>query len=72
MVIRGLLGESDLLTLLSPDQVALEIAAGALTTIGPPLADSIRHIGLTTRTDWRPTAMQRRLIALIEEASASL
>ncbi len=72
MVIRGLLGESDLLTLLSPDQVALEIAAGALTTIGPPLADSIRHIGLTIRTDWRPTAMQRRLIALIEEASASL
>ncbi|MCW6530558.1 LysR family transcriptional regulator [Sphingomonas sp. MMSM20] len=72
MVIRGLLGESDLLTLLSPDQVALEIAAGVLTTIGPPLAGSIRHIGLTTRTDWRPTAMQRRLIALIEEASASL
>ncbi|WP_286774349.1 hypothetical protein [Sphingomonas sp. 66-10] len=29
-------------------------------------------MGLTTRTDWRPTAMQRRLIALIEEASASL
>ncbi len=72
MVIRGLLQDSDLLTLLSPDQVALEIDAGLLTTIGPPLAGSLRTIGLTTRADWRPTTAQRRLVELIEAASSEV
>ena len=69
MVIRGLLRDSDLLTLLSPDQVALEISAGMLVTIGPPLAESMRTIGLTTRSGWRPTIAQQRLLALIESVS---
>ncbi|MET3762228.1 LysR family transcriptional regulator [Sphingomonas sp. UYEF23] len=69
MVIRGILQDSDLLTLLSPDQVALEITAGMLTSIGPPLPHGTRIIGITTRTDWRPTAAQRSLIALIEQAA---
>ncbi len=72
MVIRGLLHDTDLLTLLSPDQVALEIDAGLLTTIGPPLDDSLRIIGVSTRADWRPTTAQRRLVALIEAASAEM
>nr|WP_212611875.1 LysR family transcriptional regulator [Sphingomonas baiyangensis] len=70
MVIRGLLRDTDLLSLLSPDQVALEIDAGMLCTVGAPLADSVRTIGLTTRAAWRPSAAQQRLIALIEEAAA--
>jgi LysR family transcriptional regulator, regulator for genes of the gallate degradation pathway len=69
MVIRGLLRDSDLLTLLSPDQVALEVDAGMLAVIGAPLAGSVRTIGLTTRAGWRPSAAQQRLIALIERAS---
>lgn len=69
MVIRGLLAESDLLTLLSPDQVALEVDAGLLVRIGPDLTDTVRTIGITTRTGWRPTAGQARLIALLERAS---
>jgi LysR family transcriptional regulator of gallate degradation len=69
MVIRGVLAESDLLTLLSPDQVALEIASGMLTTIGTPLAEGMRTIGITTRAGWRPTAAQRRLVNLIELAA---
>ena len=68
MVIRGVLGDSDLLTLLSPDQVALEIESGLLTAIGPPLTQAVRTIGITTRTGWRPTAAQRRFIALVEKA----
>lgn len=69
MVIRGVLRDSDLLTLLSPDQVALEIDRGMLTTIGPPLAHGVRTIGITTRSGWRPTAAAARLIALIEAAA---
>ena len=69
MVIRGILKDSDLLTLLSPEQVALEIATGMLTTIGRPLAHGTRTIGITTREDWRPTAAQQTLIALLEHAA---
>jgi DNA-binding transcriptional LysR family regulator len=69
MVIRGLLRDSDLLTLLSADQVALEIDAGMLVAIGPPLIDGVRTIGLTTRTGWRPSAAQQRLVELIDTVS---
>jgi DNA-binding transcriptional LysR family regulator len=69
MVIRGVLGDSDLLTLLSPDQVAMELAAGVLATVGPPLPRARRTIGITTRRDWRPTHAQRRFAALIEDAA---
>jgi hypothetical protein len=63
------LRDSDLLTLLSVDQVSLEIAAGMLTTVGPPLAQGIRTIGITTRSGWRPTAAQARFVALVEKAA---
>lgn len=69
MVIRGLLRDSDLLTLLSPDQVALEVSAGMLAVIGAPLAGSVRTIGLTTRAGWRPSAAQQRLIGLIDRVA---
>ena len=69
MVIRGLLTQSDLLTLLSPDQVALEVEAGKLVRIGPELADTLRTIGITTRANWRPTARQLRLIELIHSTA---
>jgi DNA-binding transcriptional LysR family regulator len=72
MVIREILRDSDFLTLLSPDQVALEISAGILTTIGPPLAESSRTIGITTREDWRPTTAQARFLALIETTSSGI
>lgn len=69
MVIRGILQDSDLLTLLSPDQVALELQSGALAAIGPPLADGMRTLGTTTRAGWRPTGAQQRFIALLEQAA---
>lgn len=69
MVIRGLLTQSDLLTLLSPDQVALEIEAGVLVRIGPELPETMRIIGISTRSGWRPTASQSRFIDLLHRAS---
>ncbi len=69
MVVRGVLKDSDLLTLLSPDQVAIELETGMLTTIGKPLPHGIRTIGMTTRTGWRPTPAQAHLLELIERAA---
>ena len=69
MVIRGLLVQSDLLTLLSPDQVALEVGAGMLERIGPRLPAAVRTIGISTRANWRPTASQARFIDLLHRAS---
>lgn len=72
ITIRGLLLDSDCLTLLSPDQVAVELAAKLLTTIAAP-PDMVRTIGLTTRTGWIPTGDQstfiERAIALTRQTS---
>ncbi|WP_326523763.1 LysR family transcriptional regulator [Sphingomonas sp.] len=70
MVIRGLLAQSDLLTLLSPDQVALEVDSGMLVQIGPELPDPVRTIGISTRAGWRPTRAQARLIELLHRAAS--
>ncbi|PZN98748.1 MAG: LysR family transcriptional regulator [Alphaproteobacteria bacterium] len=67
--IRGILRGSDLLTLLSYDQVRLEIEAGVLAPIGRPLAETRRTIGITTRADWWPTPSQSRFLALIDDAA---
>lgn len=69
MVIRGLLAESDLLTLLSADQVALEVDAGMLVRIPIELPGTVRTIGIATRAGWRPTRAQAQLIDLLKQAS---
>lgn len=69
MVIRGLLAQSDLLTLLSADQVALEVEAGMLVRIPIDLPGTVRTIGIATRAGWRPTRAQSRLIELLRQAS---
>ncbi|MDT8758407.1 LysR family transcriptional regulator [Sphingomonas psychrotolerans] len=70
MVIREVLRESDFLTLLSPDQIALEAATGILTAIGPSLPHSSRTIGITLRENWRPTTAQTRFMELLRSVSA--
>lgn len=72
MTIRGILIDSDFLTLLSPDQVALELTGGVLTMIGQPFEGATRSIGVTTRSDWRPTRMQARFIDLLFDYDPTL
>lgn len=69
MVIRGLLMQSDLLTLLSPDQIALELDTDILARVGKDLPVGARLIGISVRSGWRPTKGQRRLIELLQIAS---
>jgi len=69
MVMRQILRESDFLTLLSPDQVELEIETGVLAMIGTALPDSKRTIGISMREGWRPTRMQTRFLELLRQAA---
>jgi DNA-binding transcriptional LysR family regulator len=66
MTIRQLLVGGDYLTLLSYDQLALELEGGLLADIGPAPGAISRTIGLTTRADWRPTRLQQQFMASVE------
>ena len=72
MVLRGMLMEGDYLTLLSPEQIGVELRTGMLALVGPPLEDHVRTIGVTSRTDWRPTATQERFIAILREQGSRI
>lgn len=69
MIIGRLLTEGNFLTLLSPDQVALQIRSGLLAQIGAPLEHSRRRVGITTRRSWRPTAIQRQFLDRLKETA---
>lgn len=65
MTIRGILVDSDCLTLLSPDQVAMEVETGLLALIDLPIASIARTIGIATRVGWQPTYLQRSFVAIL-------
>lgn len=67
LVIRGLILEGDWLTLLSPDQFLFEARAGLLTRIADVGQALQRKIGITTRSDWRPTAVQGAFVEIFRQ-----
>lgn len=69
ITIRQILLESDFLTLLSADQVAVELEANWLSAIGKPPEGLHRIIGTTTRAGWMPTGMQRDFMVMLEQAA---
>ncbi|WP_068074819.1 LysR substrate-binding domain-containing protein [Novosphingobium lentum] len=72
MTIRQILIDSDFLTLLSPDQVEVELQAGWLARIAdlPPALG--RTIGVTTRAGWRPTRLQDQFFADLDWAAGQV
>lgn len=70
MVIRQFLLGTDSLTILSPDQIAIELQVGWLNIIGKPPDNLSRTIGIFTRADWHPTAIQSEFIELLHQRSA--
>lgn len=66
---REILRKSDFLTLLSPDQVAVELEAGWLVRICDAPGNLERTIGSTTRAGWRPTAMQLTFIDTLNQSA---
>jgi LysR family transcriptional regulator of gallate degradation len=69
IMIRQIMMDTDFLTLLSPDQVAVELEAGWLQIISDLPADCVREIGVTRRSAWRPTAMQAAFMRHLEAAT---
>lgn len=71
IVVRGLLMESDRLTLLSAHQVEPELRHGMLEVIRFEVRQSPRSIGTTVRRDWQPTATQALFLELLREVCAT-
>lgn len=67
IAIRQILINTDFLTILSPDQVAVELEAGWLSIIGDTPASLARTIGVMTRKGWRPTKAQSDFLAVLKE-----
>lgn len=66
LTVRQLLLSGDGVTLLSPDQVAVELAAGVLASLPPPVPVT-RTIGITTRDTFHPTGAQADLLSILRE-----
>lgn len=72
ILIRSLLRNSPRLTLISTQQVGLEIELGLLARIDHALGPSLREIGFATRTGWKPTTLQEDFLACLRTAAAVL
>ena len=72
MMIRQILRDTDFLTLLSPDQVAVELEANWLVKIADAPGNVARSIGITTRSDWRPTPLQSAFLDTLKMKSAHI
>lgn len=70
MTIRQILMETDFLTLLSPDQVAVELEAGWLRKVCDAPGNLQRTIGVTTRSGWKATGLQQVFLDTLTRAVA--
>ncbi len=68
VLVRGLLLESDRLTLISTHQIRHEQEFGLLAPVPVDMPPILRPIGLTLRRDWRPTPTQRQFLGCLQEA----
>lgn len=71
LTIRELLLLGDYLTLLSVEQLSVELDSGLLVDIGPAPGRISRTIGLTIRADWRPTRLQQAFMDAVTTFGAS-
>lgn len=69
VLVRGLLLNSDRLTLISRHQIRHEEETGLLACLDIDLGPTQRPIGLTVRRDWHPTATQQLFVDYVRQAS---
>lgn len=60
--LRGLLAQGPFVSIISRHQIAVEEERGDIAPLPIPLDGGTRSIGLTYRSDWRPTEGQARFI----------
>ncbi|WP_180901448.1 LysR substrate-binding domain-containing protein [Martelella soudanensis] len=70
VILRALLIKSDSLTLLSRQQIKYEESLGMLTALPMALPETTRSIGVTTRRNWKPTALQSRFLDILDDLVA--
>ncbi|MBF1163927.1 MAG: LysR family transcriptional regulator, partial [Dechloromonas agitata] len=70
ILIRGLLMNSDRLTLISRHQVQFEVDLGELVVLDYQISDSLRQIGLSFRGDWHPTVVQQEFLSVLRAVAA--
>lgn len=70
IAIRQILMNTDCLTIMSPDQVAVELEAEWVKIVGATPRRLRRTIGLTYRRDWRPTATQTAFVEILRAVSS--
>lgn len=67
--LRGTLALGDYLTIISRHQISVEEAQGLIQVVPIHLEGNSRAIGLTYRTDWRPTELQSRFLDQLRKFS---
>ncbi|PTW63057.1 DNA-binding transcriptional LysR family regulator [Breoghania corrubedonensis] len=67
VALRGMLLKSDRLTLLSRRQITYEERSGLLKALPVELGDRPRPIGITLRSNWRPTGLQTAFLEILRE-----
>jgi LysR family transcriptional regulator of gallate degradation len=72
MLMQALLQDSDRLALMSPRQMAREIAAGLLVELPLAVPQGPRHIGVLWRTGYLPTPAAAQWQSLLQEVGISL
>lgn len=65
VLLRGVLARGDYVSIISRHQISIEERDGHIVPLPIELKDNTRPIGLTYRTDWRPTQTQARFIELL-------
>jgi DNA-binding transcriptional LysR family regulator len=71
ILVRGLLSDSDRLTMISRNQIIQELESGQVEQLAVELDDEPRDIGITKRLEWYPTAEQQRFLDTIEHVVGS-
>jgi LysR family transcriptional regulator of gallate degradation len=71
-ILRGLLKESDMMTVISPHQLRYEIRSGEFVVLPVELENTVRQIGITTRTGAMLSPAAEAVLAEIRARSSSL
>ena len=72
ILVRGLLQESDRLTIISAHQVLQEQKLGLLVSLPFDMRHTRRPIGLTMRRNWQPTRIQETFLELLRDRGRHL
>lgn len=69
ILMRGILVDSDSLSLVSAQQVAFELATGVVSQLNFAVNDRPRPIGITYRKGWKPTQSQSVFLQILKGLS---